>query len=762
MTRSQIKKRDSAPQKFEKFIPLSKVDEAQRLVYGIVTAQIPDQSQEICDFNSTVPFYEKLATHFDKVTDGKSCAPLRYMHQLEAIGVGKSMDFLPELKQIKMSFKVVDDKAWEKVQEGVLTGFSHGGEIAKSWKAKWTSPDGETKTYKWYTAIPGEISLVDNPCLSEATFEYVKTDGSIELRKFKKGEDCQCPCEECITGDCGHCSCDPCDCFKCQCAQHTGTLSSQDLRDVKELIVAAIPTETHALVSEQDIQRIADTVVTKMKDESAPDKLSAIIEKTADVKTKRVAGEDLVFSAFAYVGDKKDPSTWKLPLHFSTDTKSAAHVRNALSRFDQTQGIPSSEKKDVKAKIIAAAKKYGINVAEDGEKCFKAKNLWTMASPDVRGRAEAAFKAARDSGAGLAKAVESDMAKALYDVKELIDIMQALASMENYLNWERDIEEDASTAPETVHQLLEDAASFFLDLAAEEVQELVESTPGGQAVTGEKAMTQTQIQKMMKSAGFLTHMGKALECCKAHHDGMMAVHKAHETTMNDMHKAHHDAMHKATSLEHAKTMATDHFGKATAAHSAHVAKLAGMHKAHMDEMNDHLGKAIEHITGDTDGGTITATEVIKPDGQAHSQVPAEVIKASDLDAKISAGIEAGLNKFFGEMEKAITSTTDEAPPAGGVGDRNNVVNMPGRPMNGMEKAAARASGYTTDKANDNGMRNGQQPNTTGMTTTEMTEIAKKAYNGDDDAMTALARTIKVASHEVPAHVAAAASARGMK
>jgi len=39
-----------------------------------------------------------------------------------------------------------------------------------------------------YTAEPLEVSLVDHPCLPEATFALIKADGSTELRKFKTNE----------------------------------------------------------------------------------------------------------------------------------------------------------------------------------------------------------------------------------------------------------------------------------------------------------------------------------------------------------------------------------------------------------------------------------------------------------------------------------------------------------------------------------------------------------------------------------------------
>lgn len=77
-----------------------------------------------------------------------------------------------------------------------------------------------------------------------------------------------------------------------------------------------------------------------------------------ETKTKRKGGKDLHAADFAYVGDPQDPSTWKLPIH------DAAHARNALARFDQTDGIPSDEKAAVLAKIKRAAKKFGVDVSD--------------------------------------------------------------------------------------------------------------------------------------------------------------------------------------------------------------------------------------------------------------------------------------------------------------------------------------------------------------------------------------------------------------
>jgi HK97 family phage prohead protease len=90
-------------------------------------------------------------------------------------------------------------------------------------------------------------------------------------------------------------------------------------------------------------------------------------EKRDSAKTKRVDGEDLPASAFAYVGDANDTSTWKLPIKFSTEEKTKSHIANALARFGQTNGIPDSEKPAVLAKIKAAANAHGIHVGDESK-----------------------------------------------------------------------------------------------------------------------------------------------------------------------------------------------------------------------------------------------------------------------------------------------------------------------------------------------------------------------------------------------------------
>jgi len=160
------------------FIPLSKADAAQRLIYGYATAELPDRSGEICDYATTKPYYEQWSADFAKASGGKSLGNLRAMHGKVAAGKISAIAFNDDEKRIEIAARIIDDEEWRKIEEGVYTGFSQGGAYVKRWA------DPENPEFTRYTACPSEISLVDLPCLPQASFELVKADGAIEKRAF--------------------------------------------------------------------------------------------------------------------------------------------------------------------------------------------------------------------------------------------------------------------------------------------------------------------------------------------------------------------------------------------------------------------------------------------------------------------------------------------------------------------------------------------------------------------------------------------------
>jgi hypothetical protein len=132
-------------------IPITKVDAAKRLVFGVVTAEVEDRAGEICDYASTKPMYEKWSEAIATSSNGRSFGNLRAMHGQVAAGKVTEIAFNDDARQIEICAKVVDDAEWQKVEEGVYTGFSQGGTYAR----RWTDESGA----KRYTADPHEISL---------------------------------------------------------------------------------------------------------------------------------------------------------------------------------------------------------------------------------------------------------------------------------------------------------------------------------------------------------------------------------------------------------------------------------------------------------------------------------------------------------------------------------------------------------------------------------------------------------------------------
>jgi hypothetical protein len=164
------------------FIPITKIDVAKRLVFGTIAEEIPDHADEIMDYESAKPEFEAWSAEIAKASNGRSVGNLRAMHGSVAAGRLDQILFDDDAKRIATVAKVVDDAEWKKVLEGVYTGFSMGGRYANRW------PDPLHPGLTRYTPKPMEVSLVDHPCIPSATFEVVKTDGTIELRKFKRTE----------------------------------------------------------------------------------------------------------------------------------------------------------------------------------------------------------------------------------------------------------------------------------------------------------------------------------------------------------------------------------------------------------------------------------------------------------------------------------------------------------------------------------------------------------------------------------------------
>jgi Putative phage serine protease XkdF len=135
---------------FAKFVTISKIDEEQRIVYGIASSPNLDTQDD------EIPSDTMLAA----LDDFMVWANLREMHQPSAVGVVVHSEVKEEDGNTYIAAKVVDDTAWQKVKEGVYKGFSIAGKILKAVTKK--LPDGTVKRIILVLKL-SEISLVDRP-----------------------------------------------------------------------------------------------------------------------------------------------------------------------------------------------------------------------------------------------------------------------------------------------------------------------------------------------------------------------------------------------------------------------------------------------------------------------------------------------------------------------------------------------------------------------------------------------------------------------
>lgn len=165
------------------FAPFSKVTataDGGREVWGFAALEVPDKQSEMADYESTLDQFRMWSEEIQKASQGKSLGNVREMHQLKA--VGKVVDWYSDKRDATFEDKVYkdaqgiyvgvkvpagQDDVIQKIDEGILTGFSIGGK----YKRRWLDPALKVTRY---TPIVQELSLVDNPATPGAYFDVVK------------------------------------------------------------------------------------------------------------------------------------------------------------------------------------------------------------------------------------------------------------------------------------------------------------------------------------------------------------------------------------------------------------------------------------------------------------------------------------------------------------------------------------------------------------------------------------------------------------
>ena len=435
--------------KFQKFAPLTKIEEQEDgtlHVFGLVTAETPDLDNEVCDYATTKPLYQKRTVerfNFTSKIAGMtpSLMPMRGQHNSDtAEGAGRSLVCNDAANTIKMGFHVIDAEAVKKWKAGVYVGFSQGGEYVNKWA------DPVFKGCTRYTADPMEISAVDAPCLPSALVETMKGR----------------------------------------------TVTLMKAVGVSEEIPLVLPA-----ANELRLERVER-------------QLGSVLELLKEKKTKTVDGVALTADCFAHVGDPEKTDTWKLPIKFPGDEeKTKSHIRNALARFEQTEGMSADEKAKAKKKILAAAKEHGIEASEN-EKAAVARACAKIA-----------------------------MKKGMYEVGWLGSLIDDLTYLCLQQEFERDQEGDDSKVPEGLREAWTILLEEFKAMALEEAEEY--AARGGKGAKGMKITDQAGLSKAAKTIH--EHLQKHMEMHKAHHE-MIEKHLAKEHPLVKGHQAMMDHCEK--------------------------------------------------------------------------------------------------------------------------------------------------------------------------------------------------------------------------
>lgn len=133
------------------------------------------------------------------------------------------------------------------------------------------------------------------------------------------GNGCECDCAQCAGGDCEICSNEDCDDPECRCSRSR----------------------------------------------------SRAAEARRKTVTKTVDGHALTADCFLIVGDPEKTDTWHLPWKFPNEEETKSHLRDALARFDQLEGVSAEQKKAAWTELVKLCKEHDIEVSDDDTRSWK-------------------------------------------------------------------------------------------------------------------------------------------------------------------------------------------------------------------------------------------------------------------------------------------------------------------------------------------------------------------------------------------------------
>ena len=92
------------------------------------------------------------------------------------------------------------------------------------------------------------------------------------------------------------------------------------------------------------------------------------IARAREVQSERAHGEQVPRQAEGLSTaekDRLDDAEFAFPKERKEPLSDARHVRSAIARFDQVEGVSDAERDRAWQRIRAAARRYGVDISED-------------------------------------------------------------------------------------------------------------------------------------------------------------------------------------------------------------------------------------------------------------------------------------------------------------------------------------------------------------------------------------------------------------
>lgn len=414
------------------FLPIRKVDEEQRLVYGVITEEVLDKAGEVMDYEGSKPLFEKWSQGIAKATEGKSYGNVRVMHTNKVAGVlNQELVFDDEAKTIEACAKVIDDTEWAMVLAGGYTGFSIGGRYQRRWEA-----DGQ----KRFIAEPVEVSLVDNPCVPSATFSLLKADGGEEEVTFNLWA----PTSEEVASRAA------------ELAKDAGTEASWP--DFIEQARADL-LKAHVGDDEEDPEEDAD--------------------KTTGADGEKPEGEDEAEADDQEAAADSDSEETPKESDDEDEAQKAAVLDTISQKWETTDGKTFVKKADAaahQATLLAEPPQDPLSKALAGLRADLSGNELNEADPETASILTAGEEVSKWHGILTQARSTFDehlVAKGLYQVGRLAELMESLGYVCSSACWEREAEKDQSPVPEMLAQNLVGLGAALVIMAQEEVSEMI-------------------------------------------------------------------------------------------------------------------------------------------------------------------------------------------------------------------------------------------------------------------------------------------------